>query len=351
MSESTIAIVGNPFPLVSILVPSYNGAAFLREALDSILAQTYPNVEILLLDDASTDNTAAIAADYESRIDYIRQPSNLGIYDNVNVGIARARGEFIATYHSDDIYLPTIVEAQVTYFRAHPEVGAVFCSDIFVDAHGREYGRISLPREVRGEQPLDYATVLNALLKYKNRFLVCPTAMVRASVHEEVGTYRQSRYRNTADLEMWLRIARHCPIAVLESHLMKYRHFHGNSSQRYHRLRTDPENFFVILDEYLASGDRGLAAPAALFNYEAHRSEDRLMAAISHYIKDELPAGRKALRDVRIAMIAGAQNVQRWRLLVLVAGMWVLLRIPRWEWCARTMLERWHVKRPPKRSR
>ena len=79
--------------------------------------------------------------------------------------------------------------------------------------------------------------------------------MVRASVHADVGAYRQSRYRNTADLEMWLRIARRHPIAVLEQHLMKYRHFHGNSSQRYHRLRTDPENYFLIMDEYLAEGD------------------------------------------------------------------------------------------------
>lgn len=345
-----ITFPGNPMPLVSILVPSYNGTAFLREALDSILAQTYPDVEIILLDDASTDDTPAIAAEYGSRISYVRQPNNLGIYDNVNVGIARARGSLIATYHADDIYLPTIVEAQVAYFQAHPEVGAVFCSDIFVDAHGEEYGRLSLPQDVRGEHPLDYPIVLNSLLKYRNHFLVCPTAMVRASVHQDVGAYRQARYRNTADLEMWLRIARRYPIAVLESHLMKYRHFHGNSSQRYHRLRTAPENYFFILDEYLASGDRTLATPDALVNYEAHRSEDRLMAAISHYIKNELPSGRSALRKLQVTMIASAHNVQRWRLLVLAAGMWGLLRIPRMEWCAQLMLKRWHVKRPPKRT-
>lgn len=350
MNEPLSPSTGNPPPLVSIVVPSYNGAAYLREALDSLLAQTYANVEIILLDDASSDSTPGIAADYAGKITYVRQPKNLGIYDNVNVGIARARGSLIATYHADDIYLPTIVEAQVSYMEAHPEVGAVFCSDIMVDAQGREYGRISLPHEVRGERPLDYPVVLNALLTYKNRFLICPTAMVRASVHRDVGTYRQARYRNTADLEMWLRIARRYPIAVLESHLMKYRHFHGNSSQRYHRLRTDPENFFIILDEYLAAGDCKLATPAALVDYEAHRSEDRLMAAISHYIKGELPAARNALREVSYATIARARHVQRWRLLVLTAGMWGLSRIPRVEWLAQSMLQRWHVKRPPGRK-
>jgi GT2 family glycosyltransferase len=334
-------------PLVSILVPSYNGAAHLREALDSLLAQTHQRIEIILLDDASTDATSEIAAEYAGRISYLRQPKNLGIYNNVNVGIAQARGSLIATYHADDIYLPTIVEAQVAYFERHPEVSAVFCSDIFVDAEGREYGRLVLPPEVRRERPLDYRTVLNTLLTYKNRFLVCPTAMVRASVHRDVGGYLQDRYRNTADLDMWLRISRRYPIAILESHLMMYRHFHGNSSQRYHHLRTAPENFFVILDERLASGDRALAAPQALVSYEAHRSEDRLMAAISHYIKGELADGRSALRAVQVGAIVRAPQVQRWRLLVLTAGMWGLLRLPRVNAFARMMYDRWHAKRPP----
>src|SRR5258705_12719276 len=104
----------------------------------------------------------------------------------------------------------------------------------------------------------------------------------------------------------------------MESHLMKYRHFHGSSSQRYRRLRTKPENFFIILDEYLAAADRALATPQSLVNYEAHRSEDHLMNAISCYIKGQL----SALRDVRISAILGETQVQRWRLLVLTAGMW-----------------------------
>jgi glycosyltransferase involved in cell wall biosynthesis len=337
-------------PLVSILVPAYNGAHFLREALDSLLAQTYGNIEIILLDDASTDATPQIAAEYADRIKYIRQPHNLGIYNNVNAGIALARGEFVATYHADDIYLPTIVQAQVEYMLAHADVGAVFCSDIFVDAEGREYGRIVLPREVRGERPLNYASVVNALLKYKNRFLVCPTAMVRTAVHREVGVYDQGRYRNSADLEMWLRIARHYPIAVLESYLMKYRHFHGNSSQRYRYLRTAPENFFTIMDDYLAAGARAVAAPRSLVSYEAHRSEDRLMAAISHYIKGEPALGRRTLREVQLSAIASTRDVQRLRLLVLSAGMWILLRMPRVAALAQLMHQRWHVKRPPARA-
>ncbi|MEO8456123.1 MAG: glycosyltransferase [Sphingomicrobium sp.] len=333
-------------PLVSIVVPSFNGAPWLREALDSMLAQTYPNIEILLLDDASTDETPAIAAEYESRIKYIRQPKNMGIYDNVNVGIAQAKGDLIATYHADDIYLPTMVEEQVSYLQKYPEVGAVFASDILVDADGREYGRMKLPDEVRGERPLRYPVVLNVLLSYKNNFLVSPTMMVRASVHRDLGVYRQDKYRNTSDLEMWLRIARSYPIAVLERHLMKYRHFHGNSSQRYHRLRIEVENYFPIMDEYLER-DLDLATSEALISYEAHRSKDRIWAAMSHYIKGELPPGRRALRDAPLGPIVRSPHVQK-RLLAIAAGLWVALHLPRNEWLAERMRQRWHVKRPPR---
>lgn len=341
-------------PLVSILVPSYNGARYLRQALDSLLAQTYPRIEIILLDDASSDETPEIAAEYAGRVGYVRQPLNLGQFGNVNDGIARARGELISVFHADDIYLSTIVEAEVAYLQAHPEVGAVFCCDIFVDADGCEYGRLTLPPDLRGERPMDYGAVLNALLTYKNRFLVCPTAMVRASVYRDVGVYRHERdARGTDvafDLEMWLRIARRYPLAVLESHLMRYRHFHGNASQMYQRLRTAPENFFVIVDDYLASGGREQVTAKALMSYEAHRSEDRLMAAISHYIKGDLADGRRALSEARLGAIARTRTVRRGRLLALAAGLWGLLRLPRLEPIARAMYERWHVKHPPART-
>src|SRR5262249_1375637 len=141
--------------------------------------------------------------------------------------------------------------------------------------------------------------------------------------------------------------ARRCPIGILQTHLMKYRHFHGSSSQRYHHLRISPENFFAIVDENLESGDRVLATRRSLVNYEAHRSDDRLMAAISCYMKGDMYEGRRALRKVQIRMILSAQQVQRWRLLVLVTGMWALLRLPRMEILGRLMYQRWHAKRSP----
>jgi glycosyltransferase involved in cell wall biosynthesis len=331
---------------VSVVVPVYNGAAYLRESLDSLLGQTYANVEILVCDDASTDETPAVIATYGERVRVIRQSANRGIYANANDGIAAARGELIAVYHADDVYDPRIVEREVAFLREHPEAGAVFCLDIFVDARNREYGRLTLPQDLRGRVLLDYAAVLDALLRYKNRFLMCPGAMVRASVYREVGVYRQERFRNTSDLEMWLRIARRHPLGLLEEYLFRYRHFPGQSSRRYHSLRTTQENFFGIVDLYLDEDGRELVTPLAVDCFEAHRAEDRLRIAVSHYIQGDLAAARAALGQVRAAVLARGRTVQRWRLLGLLVAFRVLVRLPRLALVADLFLHRWFVKRP-----
>src|SRR4030095_11740713 len=122
--------------------------------------------------------------------------------------------------------------------------------------------------------------VLNALLRYKNRFLMCPSSMVRASVYRELGGYRDTEFLHTSDLEMWLRISRAHAIGVIETPLFRYRFGHGNSAQKYHSLRTDPERYFRIVDLYLEEGGRELAAGDALLAHDAHRAEDALMRAI-----------------------------------------------------------------------
>jgi glycosyltransferase involved in cell wall biosynthesis len=331
-------------PLVTVIVPVFNGARYLRESLDSILAQTYPRIEVLVMDDASTDATAEIIASFGGAVRMVRQPQTLGIYANANVGIEMARGEFVAIYHADDIYLPTIVEREVEFLLKYPQAGAVFASDIFVDAEGREYGRLTIPPEVRGDRLLDGAAVVDCLLTYMNTFLRCPGTMVRADVYRSVGSYRQDRYRNTSDLDMWLRIARHCPIGILEEHLFRYRHFHGSSGERYHHLRTSPGRTFTILDDHLAEWAGQFAGPLALRAYEAHRAEDALMRAVSLYILGRFPEARRVLTELKLERLLGSSQVQRVRLLALWVMLHCLLRLPRSGAIAEMFLHRWHTR-------
>lgn len=330
-------------PLVSVVVPVFNGERYLRESLDSILAQTYPRIEVLVMDDASNDATADILADYGDRVAVFRQPSNRGIYANANDGIARCRGELIAVYHADDIYEPDIVRREVDFLQRYPEAGAVFCLDVFIDTAGREFGRLVLPPEVQGGRPLSYASIVNALLIHRNRFLRCPSAMVRAAVYRDIGPYRQDEFRNNADLDLWLRIARKYPLGILEEHLFRYRWGHENSSRRHRYLRTDFDRYFAIMDRHLEAGARALARSDALDAYEAHRTEDRLLCAVNHYILHRNRKARRLLDHVRPACLLRSRQVQRARLLILYLGLLLLVRLPWSRLAAALFTRRWHA--------
>lgn len=332
-------------PLVTIIVPVYNAAPYLRECLDSIVGQSYPDREILVMDDASTDQSAEIIAEYGNRLVHHRQPVNRGQFANVNDGIILARGEYICVYHADDIYEPAIVQREVDFLQNQPGAGAVFCLDTFIDATGNEYGRLSIPPELRTGKPLSYEVILNALLTYKNRFLVGPTSMVPAAVYRELGVYRGDEFHIASDLEMWARIAKHYPIGILTEHLHRYRHGHGNLSQNYYRLRADTEIHFRILDAHIADGGRALVTRSAFAAHEAHRAEDRLMVAINEYIRDNRSAAQRHLRDVRINQLLGSTQVQGLRLSALLVIMRLLTRLPRIALVANLFYRRWHGAR------
>jgi glycosyltransferase involved in cell wall biosynthesis len=331
-------------PLVSIVVPVFNGEKYLRESLDSIVNQTYRNVEILVMDDASIDSTPDIIASYGDKVQHIRQSQNKGQFGNVNDGVALASGKYTAIYHADDVYDSKIVEREAEFLETYAEVGAVFCYDIFINAKGREYNRLTVPRELQTKSCLDYQTVLNGILKYKNRFLPTPGAMVRSSVYKELGTFRGAEFQIASDLEMWLRIARRHPIGILHEYLFSYRHGHENSSQIYYRVRTEEERHFLILDQHLAEGGSQLATPEAMRAHEAHRAEDNLMVAVNHYILGKNKEAVGFLNKVKINRLLGSDAVQRGRLLVLFLVLGTLLRIPRISFFADLFYRRWHVK-------
>ena len=338
-------------PLVTVIVPVWNGERFLRESLDSILGQTYRPLEVIVMDDASSDGTRDIAQSYGEAIRYHRQPATRGIYGNANDGIGMARGEYIAVYHADDIYDPRIVEREVAFLEEHPEAGAVFSSMIMIDPSGAEQARLVLPPAVRGGRPLPFGVVVNTLLLYKNRFLMCPSSMVRASVYRAVGLYRDAEFRNTADMDMWFRIARRYSVGVLEDHLFRYRYGHGNSAQRYHHLRTDPERYFTIVDLHLREGGAAVATPEALRAHEAHRSEDAVIRAINAYILENLPESRRILAGIRFGDLVGSRRVQRVRLAAVFFAMHLLVRLPWLPAAARAMAWRWHGAGRPRRDR
>jgi glycosyltransferase involved in cell wall biosynthesis len=331
-------------PLVSVVVPVFNGERYLRESLDSILRQTYRPMEVLVMDDASTDGTADILASYRDRVKIYRQPRNRGQFGNVNDGIAKVQGDYIAVYHSDDIYHPEIVEREVAFLQKYPEAAAVFSLETFMDAASRDSGRVEHPSGVPCDTPITYRMILDSLLKHKNRILCGPSSMVRSSAYREAGPYRDE-FGIAGDLEMWLRIAERHPVGIIGEYLMRYRYGHGNLSQKYFSLRTETERYFQVVDHYLARGGKAIATPEGLAAHEAHRAEDRLMIAVNHYILGQREESRTVLEQVEAKQILATDKVQYIRLFFLFITMKILVRLPRVPLISRLFHDRWHVRK------
>jgi glycosyltransferase involved in cell wall biosynthesis len=273
-------------PLVSIVVPAYNAERFLGAALASVCAQSHSAIEIIVCDDASTDATADIARGTgDVRVRYLQNEQTLGGYGAMNRGVHESRGEFVAVYHADDVYDSRIVERELAFLLAHPDAGAVFCLDRFIDEAGREYGRLRLPPALAHVELFDTALMAESLLRYKNTFLRTPSVMFRRAAFDAVGGFDPERFGIAADLDMWVRLSIEHRVGLVHEYLMGYRHYTAQWSKQYERMRTEPEMFFPVMDRHLSRpGIRALVSPDALTCYRVWRVQDEAERAANAYV-------------------------------------------------------------------
>ncbi len=297
-------------PLVSVCIPAYNASGTLRQTLDSVLAQRYPNIEVIVSDNHSTDTTEQVIRSYAERnVQYCRpdpppewqlgSPSYIGIYVNANFVSKQGQGEYICLFHSDDIYDPAIVQELVELMQANPKAGAAFTMRRTIGKDGQliRMGAPQLPPELRGQQWFDFATLFNAVLTHGN-FLATPSVILRRSVLEAVGDFVEQEFRTSADLEMWLRIAQKHPIGVIDKPLLSYRVSQSHASYRYNHLRTTQADFFTVIDYFLAQPAlRRQATPEALASYEFQRSKDQIDCATNMLLHGRVDEATELLRS------------------------------------------------------
>lgn len=183
------------FPLVTVVTPTYNRVDYLPIAINSVLNQTYRNLELILVDDGSTDNTREVVEKYhqDSRFQYIYQ-ENRGQAAARNVGLGIARGDFIALLDSDDIWDLNKVERQIEAFVQHPDVGVVYGDTRYIDKQGERLDIISRKRysgHITGQLLLDNCVGTN-------------TAMFRRECYLKMGGFDVTLQRSE-DYDLWLR--------------------------------------------------------------------------------------------------------------------------------------------------
>ena len=195
MSENT-----KEHSLVSVIIPCYNAAAYVREAIDSALAQTYPNVEIVVVNDGSTNNVQTVLESYiqKKSIIYIHQ-ENKGLSGARNTGIKSSHGEFIALLDADDMFLPNKLERQVGYLMAHPDCAVSYC-DVF------HYYEEEPEKMLRLNYDYPSGDAVFPALLYKN-FVNPLTVVLRRSVFDRVGYFDEPMKQFAEDWDFWVRAA------------------------------------------------------------------------------------------------------------------------------------------------
>lgn len=207
-------------PLVSVIVPTFDGEAFVRETLDSVLAQDYAPIEVIVCDDGSKDGTLGILESYGSRITVVRQ-KNQGVAAARNRAAREARGEFVTFLDHDDVWEQNLLTVLVPLLVARPECGVVYADAWVIDSAGERRGR-------RGTF-LNYAEgqIFDALLH--GNFMPVETTVMRTSLFHEVGGCDTS-LRYLEDYELCLRLARRTTIGFCPEPLARYRIHERNLS-------------------------------------------------------------------------------------------------------------------------
>ncbi len=268
---------------ISVIIPTYNRAGYLAEAIESVLAQTYPVFETIVVDDGSLDNTREVCACYP-QVHYVYQ-KNQGVSAARNTGIRYSKGDYLIFLDSDDRLLPHAVEVGVNCMQAHPEAGFVFGHPRDIDSNG----------ELVDQSPVQLVEVASYATILSGEHIIAPAGrLVRRSAIEATGEFLTG-FGHGEDTEYWLRLAQKFPIYYHQQLVFEYRYHNENASNNTAKMLLGLMQVLQLQRPYIkASGNRSyksayrqgkrfwlqLYGPGLFHQVVRHIKEKKLSAAL-----------------------------------------------------------------------
>ena len=240
----------NNLPKVSVVIPVYNGSNFMREAIDSALAQTYPNTEVIVVNDGSTDNgkTDKIARSYGNKIRYFVK-RNGGVSSAINYGIKKMRGEYFSWLSHDDIYCPNKVATEIDYLKNHKLLGRKFIAYsnyCLIDKRNREFSEIILNHELLQKKPM-YALFRGAINGN--------TLLIPKSAWDTYGGL-DAKLKCTQDYEKWFEMSQTYQFVHVPKSLIKSRSHASQVTNTSPLVRTEGNDLWLKLVKSQNEKDR-----------------------------------------------------------------------------------------------
>jgi len=241
----------NKNPVISILIASYNHESYIKEAIDSILNQTYTNFELIITDDGSADNSVnVIKTITDSRVRLFEFKHNKGACEATNNSLKHAKGQYIAIMNSDDVWVQDKLEKQITILEKNEDIDAVFSSAGFFDVHLQPFTSDKQPyfADIFNQKNRSSATWLQYFF-YNGNCLCHPSILIRKSCYDELGLY-DNRFRQLPDFDMWIKFCKKFTLHVLPEKLVKFRILDDNrnasSPSIENRIRGNNEHFLIM---------------------------------------------------------------------------------------------------------
>lgn len=288
-------------PTISVLMPVYNGERYLKQAIESILAQTFADFEFLIIDDGSSDRSIEILQTYATQDSRIRLTlrENRGIPRTRNQLLAQATGEFVAIMDADDIALPDRFQLQVEFLRQHPEVVCVGGALDWIDEKGRLLGHCPMPQDDAELQKLMLGGI--SLLHH-------PTTMARRAALVQVGGYNETMTASS-DLDLWLRLGEIGQLANLPDTVLQYR-LHAKSITHAKQTKQAADALAACQRAWKRRGIQGEFIRQPADHLKQH--EFWLRCGWNNFLNGE----RDVARHCGIQAIStGPRNLEAWKLL------------------------------------
>lgn len=234
--------------LVSVIIPSYNSAHFLKESIDSVLNQTYKNIEIVVVNDGSTDNTEEVISQFLGRIKYIKK-ENGGVSSARNLGFEKSNGDYLCFLDADDWFFPKNIENKVKELNLNSKLGLVHGNVVVTDENLNSNGTI-----LKGQ----YGNVIPHLLKLVPPAIPCPSNVLIRREAIKYDSIFDERLCTSADYDLWLRIAQKWKVGYVNEESIKYRQHGANMFSNLKLFQKDMELIFTKYELDFAAAKRSV---------------------------------------------------------------------------------------------
>jgi len=300
--------------LVSIIVTSYNHAEFLDQRMESLLNQTYQNVEIIVVDDCSTDNSLAVLAPFkrDPNVFVKALEKNHGYAEACNIGVGSSRGDFIMFAECDDFNSPTHVENLLTCFHCHSGIGVAFCKSHMVDGYGNMLGDDFRFRENAFKEYCHKDTVIFSqdIQRFFLIHCVIPNmsaALINKKYYEAIGGFDQS-FRVCADWDFWCRISTQCDFYYMTEPMNNFR-THRTTVRNTSGVKVTMTEIFWLLHSAVAKTN---LSSAEKFRFKVN---------LGHIWASFFMSNPAAWLRSFLGLLKTANTYNKWSLIYLLCGM------------------------------